>query len=383
MHGLVRCHNIADLRHLARERLPGPVADYLDGGADDEIALRRNRTAFESVGLVPRYGVDVERVDCATTVLGQRVSMPLALAPAALHKVFHPDGELGVARAAVDAGAMQFLSAMASTALEDVAATGAGPRCFQVYPRRDRAGMRDLLQRVRAAGYPAICISIDVPAGGNRERDRKAGVAMPPRFTPAGWLAVAMHPRWTAGMLRSGRIGMPNMFADRTRTVTNADVTFDPGVTWRDLEWLVSEWNGPAAIKGVLCVDDARSAADAGASAVVLSNHGGRQLDSTIAPLEALPAVADAVGDRVEILLDSGVRRGTDVLKAIALGARACLVGRPYLYGLAAAGSAGVRHALGIFHDEIRRGLVLLGCPTPAHVTRAHVRRALFEEYVS
>jgi L-lactate dehydrogenase (cytochrome) len=383
MLGLARCHNIGDLRLLARKRLPGPVADYLDGGADDEVALRRNRAAFDAVGLVPRYGVDVERVDCSTTVLGQRVSMPLALAPAALHKVFHPDGELGVARAAVAAGAMQFLSAMASTSLEDVAAVGAGPRCFQIYPRRDRTGMRDLLHRVRTAGYPAICVSIDVPAGGNRERDRKAGVAMPPRLTPAGWFAVAMHPRWTIGLLRSGRIGMPNMFADRARAVTNADVTFDPGVTWRDLEWLLSEWNGPAAIKGVLCVADARCAADAGASAVVLSNHGGRQLDSTIAPLEALPAVADAVGDRVEILLDSGVRRGTDVLKAIALGARACLVGRPYLYGLAAAGSTGVRHALSIFHDEIRRGLTLLGCPTPAHITRAHARRALFEEYVS
>jgi L-lactate dehydrogenase (cytochrome) len=323
--------------------------------------------------------VDVERVDLGVEVLGQKVSMPLLIAPAALHKVFHPDGELGVARAAREFGTMQFLSAMASTRLEDVAAAGPAARCFQVYPSRDREAMRALLQRVRAAGYPAICVSVDVPYGGNRERDRRAGVAMPPKLSLSGWIEVAMRPAWSLGFLRAGRIGMPNVFADG-RAARNSDVSFDPGFTWSHLEGLVSEWAGPVAIKGLLSVADVRRAADIGARAVVLSNHGGRQLDGAIAPLDVLPEAADAVGDRVELLIDGGIRRGTDVVKALALGARACLVGRPYLYGLAAAGSPGVAHALGIFRDEIRRALALLGCPSPAAVTAGHVRRLALEE---
>lgn len=380
MSALARCYNIEDVRQLARRRLPAPVADYLDGGADDEVALRGNRAAFARHSLVPRFLVDVEKVDLSCKVLGQQVSMPLLLAPAALHRVFHPDGEIGVARAATQFGTMQFLSAMASTAMEDVGRVGAAPRCFQVYPSRDRGAMRALLGRVRRAGWPAICVSVDVPYGGNRERDRRAGVAMPPKLSLSGWFAVAMRPSWSLGFLRGGAIGMPNMFAEGARPVRNADVTFDPGFAWADLEWLLAEWGGPVAVKGLLSVEDARRAADIGASAIVLSNHGGRQLDCAIAPLEVLPEVAAAVGDRVELLIDGGVRRGTDVIKALALGARACLIGRPYLYGLAAAGSAGVAHALGIFRDEIRRGLALLGCPSPAAVTAGHVRRADVEE---
>ena len=375
MADLSRCFSIEDLRGLARRRLPGPVADYLDGGADDEVSLRRNRAVFERHGLVPRCLVDVEQVDAATTVLGLPVSMPLLLGPAALHKVFHPAGEMAVARAAAAAGTMQFLSGMASTALEDVARDGPAARCFQVYATRDRGVMRELLARVRAAGYPALCASVDVPCGGNRERDRRAGVAMPPRLSLAGWLAVAAHPDWAIGFLRAGRIGMPNMFSSGGRAVRNADVRFDAGFTWGDLEWLMAEWGGPLVIKGLLSVADARVAASAGAAAIVLSNHGGRQLDSAVSSLDMLPEVVGAVGGRLEVMLDGGVRRGTDVLKAVALGARACLIGRPYLYGLAAAGEAGVAHALRIFRDEIARGLMLLGCRTVLELNRDHVRR--------
>lgn len=375
MADLSRCFGIGDLQAAARRRLPGPVADYLDGGADDEVSLRRNRAVFERHGLVPRYLVDVERVQTSTTVLGLPVSMPLLIGPAALHKVFHPAGELAVARAAAAAGTMQFLSGMASTALEDVAREGPAARCFQVYATRDRGVMRELLARVRAAGYPALCASVDVPCGGNRERDRRAGVAMPPQLSLAGWLKVAAHPGWALGFLGAGRIGMPNMFAAGGRAVRNADVRFDAGFTWPDLEWLLAEWGGPLVIKGLLSVADARTAAASGAAAVVLSNHGGRQLDSAVAPLDVLPEVVDAVAGRVEVMIDGGVRRGTDVLKALALGARACLIGRPYLYGLAAAGEAGVAHALRIFREEISRGLMLLGCSRVADVTQDRVRR--------
>jgi len=376
MEAFSSCHNIEDLRRLARRRLPSPVADYLDGGADDEVSVRGNRASYEALSLVPDCLVGVEEVDPSTTVLGQPVSMPLLLAPAALHRIFHPEGELGVARAAATFRTMQFLSGMASTSLEEVARAGTAPRCFQVYPSRDRELMRGLLDRVREAGYPALCISVDVPVGGNRERDRRAGVAMPPRFSLAGWLSVSAHPRWVWGFLTQGSIGMPNVFPDPRRKVRNADVRFDAGVRWADIEWLVREWNGPLAIKGLLSVQDARRAAEVGATAVVLSNHGGRQLDGAVAPLEVLDEVAQAVGDRLEILIDGGIRRGTDVVKALALGARACLVGRPYLYGLAAGGQPGVEHALGIFRSEITRAMALVGCPTPRHLARRHVRAA-------
>lgn len=375
MPDLSRCFSIEDLRGVARRRLPGPVADYLDGGADDEVSMRRNRAVFERHGLVPRYLVDVEQVDPSTTVLGLPVSMPLLIGPAALHKVFHPDGELAVARAAAAAGTMQFLSGMASTSLEDVARAGPAARCFQVYATRDRGVMRELLARVRAAGYPALCASVDVPCGGNRERDRRAGVAMPPKLSLAGWLTVAAHPGWALGFLRAGRIGMPNMFAAGGRAVRNADVRFDAGFAWKDLEWLLGEWGGPLVVKGLLSAADARIAGAAGVAAIVLSNHGGRQLDSAVSPLDVLPEVVDTVGARVEVMIDGGVRRGTDVLKALALGARACLIGRPYLYGLTAAGEAGVAHALRIFRDEITRGLMLLGCRGVSELTRDHVRR--------
>lgn len=369
-----KLHNIEDLRQFARRRLPSPVADYLDGGADDEVSVRANRLSYETVGLVPDCLVGVEQVDLGTTVLGQRVSMPLLLGPAALHRIFHPGGEIAVARAAAAFGTMQFLSGMASTSLEEVAETGPAPRCFQIYPSRDRVLMRGLIDRIREAGYPAICISVDVPVGGNRERDRRAGVAMPPKFSLAGWLSVSAHPGWVWGFLTQGPIGMPNVFPERTRRVRNADVRFDAGVTWKDIEWLVREWNGPAAIKGLLSVSDARQAAAAGASAIVLSNHGGRQLDSAIAPLTVLDEVAQQLGGQLEILIDGGIRRGTDVVKALALGARACLIGRPYLYGLAAGGQPGVEHALDIFRSEIIRVMALMGCPTLGHLERRHVR---------
>jgi L-lactate dehydrogenase (cytochrome) len=375
MADLSRCFSIEDLRGLARRRLPGPVTDYLDGGADDEVSMRRNRASFERHGLVPRFLVDVERVDVSTTVLGLPVSMPLLLGPAALHKVFHPAGEIAVARAAAAAGTMQFLSGMASTSLEDVAGVGPPARCFQVYATRDRGAMRELLARVRAAGYPALCASVDVPCGGNRERDRRAGVAMPPRLSVTGWLAVAAHPGWALGFLRAGRIGMPNLSSGSGRAVRNADVRFDAGFTWADLDWLLAEWGGALVVKGLLSVADVRSATAAGCAGIVLSNHGGRQLDTAISPMDVLAEAVDVVGGRAELMIDGGVRRGTDVLKALALGARACLIGRPYLYGLAAAGEAGVAHALRIFHDEIARGLMLLGCRSVRELTAGHVRR--------
>jgi L-lactate dehydrogenase (cytochrome) len=365
---LDRCFGPDDLRRLARRRLPRVIFEAIEAGADDEWTLAQNASAFRRLGLRPRALVDVGDVDASTTVLGTPVRFPVLPAPTALNRVYHADGELGVARAAAAAGTIYALSSAASTTIEDIARAIPSPKWFQVYVWRDRGVLRDFIQRCRAQGYDALCLTVDAPVLGHRERDLRNGMRLPPRPRPGGVLNAALHPRWVWGYLTGPRIGMANLgggygvpghgFAELSRVI-NGQV--DPGVTWKDLEWMLAEWNGPFVVKGIQHPEDARQAARLGVRAVIVSNHGGRQLDTVPAAIDVLPSIVDAVGGEVEILLDSGVRRGTDVLKAIALGARACLVGRPCLYGLAAGGEAGVRKALQLLEEEIRRGLALLG----------------------
>lgn len=380
---LARCYSIEDLRTRARRRLPAPMFHYIDGGADDEWTLRRNTAAFDDWQLLPRHLVDVSDVDASTRVLGCELRLPFFLAPTGMSRLFHRDKELGAARAAARHGTLYSLSTMATTSLEDVAAATASPKLFQVYIFKDRGLTRELVQRCKAAGYRALALTVDTVLAGNRERDHRYGMTMPPRLTPRTFLSFAGSFGWAFDLLRDPDFRLANVAhrVDALRTgamglIEYVNSQFDRSVTWKDAEWLAGEWGGPFAIKGMSTAEDARRAISIGASAAFLSNHGGRQLDGVPAPLDTLPAIRDAVGAGLELIVDGGVRRGTHVLKALALGADACSIGRPYLYGLAAGGEAGVDRALTLLADEVVRGLGLLGCRWRAELGPGHVSRA-------
>jgi L-lactate dehydrogenase (cytochrome) len=378
---LARCFNLADLAVLARRRLPGPMWHYLAGAADDELTAAHNTRAFDGYQLVPNYLVDVEHIDLSTTVLGQRIEWPVFCAPTGSSRLFHTGGERAVARAARRAGTMYCLSTLATASIEDVAAVNDGPKCYQIYVMRDRGLTREHIARCRAAGYSALCLTIDVPVAGNRERDWRTGMSLPPRLSLMGLIDVALHPAWCYDYLTSPPLELSNVkdrIAEGTRDPTSVMTyianQFDRSVTWKEAAWMVEEWGGPFAIKGVLSVADARRACEIGASAVMVSNHGGRQLDTAPAPLDMLPEIVAAVGERIEVILDGGVRRGTHVLKALALGARACMIGRGYLYGLGAAGEPGVDRALMLLRQEVERDFALTGVRNVAELGRSFLR---------
>ncbi|MFM2290015.1 MAG: hypothetical protein RL684_3158, partial [Pseudomonadota bacterium] len=366
--GLQRCFDVADVGRLARRRLPRPIWNYLAGGADDEVTMGRNARSFEQYDLLPRMLVDVSTIDLSTTVLGETVKSPVVLAPTGMPGLLHGHAERAIARSAARHGMLYVVSTLASTTIEDIAAAADGPKCFQVYILRNKSITEELVDRARAAGFTSLCLTVDSVVGGNRERDWRSGMTMPPRLTLPNLVDVALHPRWLAQYLLSPRLQFANVekhftTGDRGNMVRFLGSQFATNITWNDLEWLAKRWNGPIAVKGMMTAEGARMAVDAGATALVLSNHGGRQLDRTPAPIEMLPEVVAAVGNRAEVLIDGGIRRGTDVLMALALGAKACMIGRPFLYGLAAGGEAGVDRVLGLLTNELTRGMTLMGCP--------------------
>lgn len=388
-----RIHNVADARRLARRTLPRAVFDYIDGGAEDEVTMEENERAFREIAFRPRMAVKVGRPRLDTTVLGTPVELPVLLAPCGLVQLMHPDGALGAARAAKRAGTVSVLSAVAGTPLETLASEP-GPRWFQLYAaERDTA--EQLMDRAAAAGFEDLVVTVDTPTLGNRERDVRNGVAESPRIDARSALRLGpqmlAHPGWSLRMFRSGMrlfARAPGSPVTTSRTVARsadgpgtrpvgaasaagAVVMLASPFTWDDIAWIRSRWSGPLLVKGVLSGDDAVLASEAGADAVVVSNHGGRQLESAPATMRVLPEVVAAVGDRLEVLVDGGVRRGGDVIKALAIGARAVLVGRPYLYALAAAGEAGVERMLDIFSSEMSRTLSLLGCPAISDLDRS------------
>jgi len=376
-----RVVNIEDLRQLARRRLPKVVFDYLDGGAEGEVTLRHNRQAFDAVTFRPRHAVSLPGVDLRTTVLGHELAFPALLAPVGYSRIMHVAGEPAAARAAGAAGTAYVLSTMSGYALEDVKAASAGPVWYQLYLLGGRAVAESAIERARIAGYGALVVTIDTAVAGLRERDVKNGMSqLLGRSLSAKLPFVAqllLRPRWLASFLRAGGVPpLPNVVLPGQGPMPLVDVTTalaHAAVTWDDLRWLRDAWRGPIVVKGVLTGDDARHALDAGAAAVVVSNHGGRQLDGLPASLRALPEVVTAVGDRAEVLMDGGIRRGSDIVKALCLGARAILVGRAYAYGLAAAGEAGVARALEILRADMERTLQLLGCPAVAKLNRSFV----------
>lgn len=377
--------NLDDYQRLAARRLPRLVRDFLDGGADDERTLRWNREAFDRYGLTPRSLVDVAERSSATTVLGQPVDLPVVLGPTGLARFAHPDGEVAVARAAATAGTVYVGSIAGSRTLEDVAAATSAPLWFQLYLWKDRELVRSMVERAERAGYRALVLTVDVPVSGHRERDLRNGMNIPPTFRPSTVLETARHVRWVSGYLRGERLTYANLVSDGAldggaftlAEYVNTQLA-NPGATWEWLAWLREIWPHPIAVKGVLNPLDAVAAVDHGADGVVVSNHGGRQLDGALSTLEALPGVVEAVGDRAEVFLDGGVRRGVDVLTALALGARACFVGRPYWHGLAVGGQAGVEDVLRLLHEEVDRAQALLGLPDLATLAAdpgAYVRR--------
>ena len=375
--------NIDDLRSLALRRLPSGVFNYIDGGAEDEVTMRANSAAFRRWNFAPRVLCDVSQVDTSTTLLGRRLPIPLVLAPAGFSRMPDPDGELAVARAAARAGLPYSLSTVATRSIEEVAAAADGCNWFQLYPLRDRELTRDLVRRAAGAGYQAMMPTVDMAVSGRRERDVRHGFTLPPQIGLGTILDGIRHPGWTWRFIRSEPIVFSNVIgrsaADGTTPVALADfinTQFDPGFSWQDVAWLRDVWQGALVLKGIQTVADARIAADHGCDAIVLSNHGGRQLDGAPPALDLVAPVADAVGDRVAVICDGGVRRGGDIVKALALGAHACMAGRAYLYGLGAGGEAGVDYAIELLAEEMHRTMALIGCTSVAQISRAHVAPA-------
>jgi L-lactate dehydrogenase (cytochrome) len=375
---LARCYSISDLRRLARRRLPAAALGYLEGGGEDEWTMHRNREAFGQVELVPRVLRAVSQPATATTVLGTPMPLPFALSPIGAPRMFHHEGELAVARAARSAGLPYGISTLATQPLEAIADEAQGsPLWFQLYLWGDRSAARKLVAQARAAGYRALLLTVDTSVRSNRERELRHGIVLPnPELTLRTVVNGARHPAWGWHFLSSPALAFPNLSTSGLTSRQRLAEMFDGTVGWPDLDWIRQEWDGPIALKGVLSQDDARRAADEGVDAVIVSNHGGRQQDHVPAALEVLPGIADAVGDRVEVLFDSGIRRGSDIVTALALGARAVLVGRAHLYGLAAAGEAGVRHAIDILAGEVRTTMALCGAATLADLDRSLVRAA-------
>ncbi len=372
--------NIEDLRKIARKKLPAPLFNYIDGGSDDESNVHGNTHAFDSAKLVPEYLVDVANIDLSTKVLGREISMPLFLSPTGMTRLFHHDGETAVSRAAAAAGTYYSLSTVGATTIEDVARVCSGPKCFQIYVMKDRGLTREFIQRCKDAKFDSLALTVDIPVAGNRERELRYGFSMPPKLNLAGIVGFAARPAWVYRALIHPSAKLANV-AHKIQEGSSTSTSlmdyianqFDPSVSWVDLEWMMSEWGGPFAIKGILSPTDARKAVDAGVSAIMVSNHGGRQLDGALSAFEALGPIVDEVGGECEIICDGGIRRGTHVLKALARGATACSMGRPYLFGLAAGGQAGVARALELLRAEIKTDMGLLGCTSIDQVCGKHI----------
>jgi L-lactate dehydrogenase (cytochrome) len=370
--------SVEDLRRIARRRLPGGVFDYIDGGAEDERTLAANADAFTTTGFRPRVLRGVTEVDPATTLLGRPVRYPLVLAPTGFTRIASPEGELAVARAAARVGLPYTLSTLSTRSIEEVRAVSDGRLWFQVYAWRDRGLVKEMIDRAAAAGYEALVLTVDTAVLGRRERDVRQGFSLPPRIGLRTLIDGALHPGWTWAFVRSEPIRFANVVGravgDGASPVSLSDyinTQFDPALSWADVDWLRSVWEGAVVVKGIQRVDDAVLAAEAGVDAIVLSNHGGRQLDGAPAAFSLVAPVRDAVGDRCEVICDGGVRRGSDIVKALAAGATACMAGRAYLYGLGAAGERGVDQVLSWLADDVRRTMSLLGAATVADLDRS------------
>jgi L-lactate dehydrogenase (cytochrome) len=374
------CYNFHDFRELARRRLPGPIFNYIDGAADDETTYRRNTASFERCDLVPNVLRGVDTVDLSVTVMGQKLAVPFYCSPTALQRLFHHDGERAVAAAAAKHGTMFGVSSLGTVSLEEVRRAYATPQAYQFYFHKDRGLNRAMLQRAKEAGVDVLMLTVDSITGGNRERDLRTGFSIPFRLTLAGMLQFAIKPAWGVNYLVHEKFALPQLdgHVDMSGGAMSIGRYFtemlDPSMNWRDVAEMVRQWDGRFCLKGVMSVADARRAAEIGCSGIILSNHGGRQLDGSRAGFDQLAEIVDAVGDRLDVMMDGGIQRGTHVLKALSLGAKAVGVGRFYLFPLAAAGQAGVERALGLMRTELERGMKLMGCTSIGQLSRDNLR---------
>jgi L-lactate dehydrogenase (cytochrome) len=365
------CYSFSDFRKLAKKNLPAPIFHYIDGGSDDEVTLKRNTESFLKCDLVPNILASVGEPDLSTTVFGQKIDMPLFLSPVAMQRLFHHEGDRASAKAAEKFGTFYSMSTMANSSIEEISNISGGPKMFQIYIHKLKGLTDNLIDRCKSSGFKSMCLTVDTVTAGNRERDHYWGFATPPKLNIKSILGFMKRPKWTFNYLTHKKFEMANVksFTKKGTNIATGvmeyiNEQYDPAMSWKDAEYCIKRWGGPFAIKGLMSVEDAKRAVDVGASAILLSNHGGRQLDGSRSPFDQLPAIKDAVGDKLEIILDGGIRRGTHVLKALSLGATACSFGKGFLFGLGAGGQAGVEQVLKRMREELRRDMILLGCKT-------------------
>ncbi|MEM6476585.1 MAG: alpha-hydroxy acid oxidase [Pseudomonadota bacterium] len=376
------CHRIEDFRLLAKARLPFPVFDYIDGAADDELTKGRNTEAYDAVDLVPDVLAGVEHIDTSCTILGRKSALPLMLSPTAVQRAFHWQGETAVAKAAEKFGLWFGISSLATRSIEEIAAMTNGPKLFQLYVHKDKSLNTHMIERCQASGFDALALTVDTIVSGKRERCLRSGFTTPPRFTPASIWSYATRPKWTLDYVFREKFRLPNLDTHVTEGSSKAvsiaeyfNTMLDTSMDWDTAAAIREQWGGTFVLKGVMSAGDARRAVEIGADAIMLSNHGGRQLDGSRSPFDQLPEIVDAVGGQIEIICDGGVRRGTHALKSLCTGATAASGGRLYLYALAAAGQEGVERALGILQDEIERGMRLMGVTSVDQLTKDRIRQ--------
>ncbi len=378
---LSQCYNFHDFRRFAKKRLPSPIFNYIDGAADDEITYLRNTSSYNDVDLIPNVLAGVEKVDLSTTIFDKRISMPLFCAPTAVQRLFHHEGERAVASAAEKNGTMFGVSSLSTVSVEEINSLIDTPKMFQFYFHKDRGLNSNMLQRAKAENFDVLALTVDTITGGNRERDLRTGFTIPPKMNIYSIADFLIKPLWTINYLTHKKFDLPHLqeYVDEgTNVFTSIGSYFstmlDQSMNWSDAEKLCSEWNGHFALKGIMSVEDAKRAVDIGCTGIIVSNHGGRQLDGSRSPFDQLAEIVDAVGDKIDVICEGGIQRGTHILKALSLGAKACSAGRLYLYALAAAGQAGVERALSQIRNEIERDMKLMGCDNVNQLSRKNLR---------
>ena len=372
------CYNVEDFRKLAKKKLPSPIFHYIDGGSDDEVTLKRNTDSFNKCDLVPSVLTDVSNVDLSTTIFNQKIDFPLFLSPTSMHRLYHHEGEKASAMAAEKLGTIFSMSTMATTSIEEIGKFTDGPKLFQLYIHKDKGLTDNLIERCHEAKFNALCLTVDTVVAGNRERDHRTGFVTPPKLTLGSLLSFILHPEWSLNYLFRKKFELSNLIhmTQKGSSIEKSvmgyiNEQFDPSMNWKDAQYCVKKWNGPFALKGIMSVEDAKKAIDIGCTAIMISNHGGRQLDGARAPFDQLADIVDAVGGKIEVILDGGVRRGTHVLKGLSLGAKACSFGKGYLFALAAGGEKGVEAILKKMKEEIYRDMTLMGCKSVSELNRS------------